>query len=244
MHRKKHGELGRIESEQSENRLDEKPLTLFGKVEDILVKLFWPRFEELPVALMAISVILVVLFTAEVQAEILKSLSQDDSWKLIVFALVVVYTLLCSVYHVFVIQKKTNNEKRAMVRFAAYCCGLTGVVGGMKSLASGETDVLNLAIVFVNLWQGGVLLMLAHFEVVDESNMSDQESTLAGSVANIGVVVIFFFLLKEGLGMHWFEVFSLLVAYAATFSSPVADVIECLLNWMFATSSVRTHSED
>ncbi|EKD83823.1 MAG: hypothetical protein ACD_39C00426G0002 [uncultured bacterium] len=239
--RKKHKELSEIESE---NRLDDKPLTLFGKVEDILVKLFWPEFEELPVALMAISVILVILFTAEVQKEILRSLNQDDSWKLMIFGLIVAYTLLRSVYHLFVIQKKTNYEKRAMVRFAAYCCGFAGVVGGLKSLATGEAYVLNLAMVFVNLLQGGVLLLLAHFEVVDESNMSDEESPLAGSVANIGVVIILFFLLKEGLGMHWFEVFSILVAYAATFASPVADIVERLLDWMFATSSVRTQNEE
>ena len=222
-HIKKDSKLGSSWSEQSANR----------QAENILFKLFWPEFGELPVALMAFSVFLVVLFTAEVQDEILKMLNQNGSWKLIIFGLIMTYTLLRSIYHVFVTSKKTRDEKKAMVSFAAYCCGITGVVGGLESLASGKADISNLAMVFVNLLQGGVLLLLARFEVLDESNMSDKESPLAGSVANIAVVIFLFFLLKEGAGMHWFDVFSILVAYAATFSSPVADAIERFLDWMF-----------
>ncbi|MEW6708846.1 MAG: hypothetical protein AB1403_03405 [Candidatus Riflebacteria bacterium] len=195
-----------------------------------LLRFFWPEFEELPVALISFSMVLLIAFNSGTQRKILQMLTGEKPWAMALLLMGVGYMMWRTLFHVFSRQEKTKGEKKAMVGFAAACCGMTGILGGMRALTSYGVGQFAAFIALLNVTQGMVLSLLLRLEYLDENSFSDRDTPLAGALVNFFIVAALFAWLQLGTTTHWFEIFSLLLAYAMTFASPLSDLIELMLN--------------
>ncbi|MFZ5950646.1 MAG: hypothetical protein ACOYXC_08070 [Candidatus Rifleibacteriota bacterium] len=195
-----------------------------------LLRFFWPEFEELPVALISFSMVLLMAFNSGTQKKIQQMFTGEKPWLIALILIGLVHMIWRTLFHVFSRKEKTRGEKKAMVGFAAACCGMTGILGGMRVLSSSGVGEFAALIAVLNVTQGMVLSFLLRFEYLDENSFSDRDTPLAGALVNFFIIAVLFAWLQLATETHWFEIFSLLLAYSMTFASPLSDLIELMFN--------------
>ncbi len=193
---------------------------------------FWPEFEELPVGLMGYSLILLLIFDPGFQQIISDSLNHEKGLAALLMYVLILWVILKSIYHVFSDSSKSIEDKKSMVGFAAFCCGVTGIVGGGRlTIMGGEGSWLQILGLY-NVLQGMVLAFLMKFEMINENSFSDRETPFWGAITAFLAITTLFLFLRFQVQLHWIDNFSVLVAFAMTFASPLCDLIYFRPDWL------------
>jgi hypothetical protein len=137
--------------------------------------------------------------------------------------MLIIFMICHSLYHVFSNTGKTASDKNMLVFLAAVCCIATGLFGGFR-LMQIDAALIQIFGLF-NLIQGIVLAILFRLEYLDEKSFSDRDTPFWGATVNFFMVFTMFSIFKFTLYLHWIDYFSILVAYAMNFSSPVCDML-------------------
>lgn len=196
-----------------------------GSPDHWILRQFWPEFEELPVGLMSYSLILLTILDSGFQAELLSLLYSTKAWLYFLFYLMICLIILKSLYHVFSNDPKNREEKKGLIGFAAFCCIFAGILGGARLYMNGQEGGWLQILGLYNILQGLTLGVLVRFEIIDESSFSDRETPFWGAIANFLAVTTLFLFLKFWHNFYWIDNFSILVAYAMTFASPLCDLM-------------------
>lgn len=183
----------------------------------------WPEFAELPVGLMAFTLIVMVLLESNLQTLILDALYSGAGGLFGIFLLNLVVAIAHALYHVFSHKRKSDEEKRAMVGFAAICCITSGILGGYR-LYLEQSSLIQLFGIW-NVVQGMAIALLFHAKAINATSIPDEEAPLAGTIANFFVIGSLYIILKYGCGLHYIDNFSICVAYAMSLSSTVCGYI-------------------
>jgi mannose-6-phosphate isomerase-like protein (cupin superfamily) len=200
--------------------------------ESWFLRQFWPEFEELPVGLMGYSLILLFIFDPAFQQAISDSMNHDKAIYALITYLLVFWVILKSIFHVFSDRSKSIQDKKAMVGFAAFCCGATGIVGGARLTMIGSEGSWLHVLGLYNVLQGLFLALLIKFELIDENSFSDRETPFWGALTAFLAITTLFLFLRFQAEMHWIDNFSILVAFAMTFASPLCDLIYYRPKWL------------
>lgn len=189
-----------------------------SKIESLIRWFFQPEFEELPVGLMAVTVVLTIAAEKDIQNFIWNGIDGEHA-VLFVFGLFVIVTgVMIAIFHLFSDAEKSREEKRQMLVIASVCCIFSGVVGGYYLYAAGgQASVMRL----FGAWNGIQGLFLAVFlclKEVDESAVADANAETREVVAGLLTVVGVFALLKYYFKLHWVDTFSVCIAVSMNFS--------------------------
>jgi hypothetical protein len=188
-----------------------------------LAQQLWPEFEELPVGLMAFTMLIMVLLETDLQNLFLAALEIESNLFFLLILLNIVVFGVLSIFHVFSKRQKTDQEKRGMVGFAIFCCIISGVMGGYR-LYLEQSSWLQIFGVW-NVIQGLAAALLFHAKAINENSLSDENAPLAGTIANFVLVGTLYIFLKFGFNLHYIDSFSICVAYAMSLSSAVCAYI-------------------
>lgn len=181
----------------------------------------WPDFEELPIGLMAFTILLMALLEPDLRILVDEGISGSAGllWIGGLFNVMIFGSL--ALFHVFSGSKKTKKEKRGMVALAAFCCIVSGLLGGYR-LYLEQSSLVQLFGVW-NIVQGLAVALLLAIKAINESSLTAKETPLTGAIANFVIIAALYVVLKYGLAMHYLDNFSICVAYAMTFSSAVCN---------------------
>lgn len=185
--------------------------------------LFFPSFNELSVGLMAYLITITLIHQPDCRYFI-ADLGNDKPAALIIIVLIYVRMVMLSIYHVFSDAPKDNSTRRQLAILAAACCMFGGMLGGYRLVAYGPNSLIQLFGGW-NMLQGVVLSVLLKFEYITEKSCSERDTPFRGAIFNFGVITLLYFLLNSVLGLHVIDVFSICIAYAASFSTFVCDQI-------------------
>ncbi|MBU1109540.1 MAG: hypothetical protein KKB51_22855 [Candidatus Riflebacteria bacterium] len=201
----------------------ELPTDGVQRPEHWLAKLLWPEFEELPVGLMSITLILMLALEKDLQMFVMETLAGSFSPLLVILFFNLIAFGILALYHVFSKAPKSDLEKRGMIGFAVVCCATSGLLGGYR-LYLEQSSWLQLFGIW-NVLQGVSLVILFQTKALNEKSMSDQNAPLAGTIANFILVGSLYVILKYGFNLHYIDNFSICVAYAMSVSLWVCDYI-------------------
>ena len=185
--------------------------------------LFFPSFNELSVGLMSYLIALTLVFLPGFWPFI-TAFWNDELIALLVIVILYIRMATMSVYHVFTDAPKDTATKKQLAVFAATCCMFGGVLGGYRLFVYGPNSILQLFGVW-NILQGIVLSVLLKFEYIDEKSCSDRDTPFLGAIFNFGIITLLYFVLTNIIGLHPIDVFSICIAYAASFSTFICDQI-------------------
>lgn len=150
-----------------------------------------------------------------------QSLSKDDM-NVIGLTAVFLAGLVLSIYHAFTSRRKTSAEKLLMLYFAVVLNASIGIMAGSRNLEDSRGWLIIFPI--LNIVNGALLLFLLRAQVINEDNVSDENTSL-GQVAISGTVIIILFAVCHYLfNLMWTETFSICVVYSTNLNRGVQTV--------------------
>ncbi len=186
-------------------------------VEMVIRWLFQPEFAELPVGLMALTVVLTIAAEKDIQSFIWNGIDGKDALYFVFGLFAIVSGVITAIFHLFSNAEKSREEKRQMLAIASVCCIFSGVVGGYYLYAAGgQASVMRL----FGAWNGIQGLLLAGFlwmKMIDETSITDANAETGEVVAGLLTVIAVFALLKYYFELHWVDTFSICVAVSMNF---------------------------
>jgi len=186
-------------------------------------RLLIPRYDEITLFLMSLSFILIFCTDAEMKSgsRALLSGGKYDPRAYIAFGLFI-SGILFSLYHVFTQRQKTNWEKNAMLFFAVFVNGISGIAAGIH-VFNNTKDILMLFPIW-NIMNGGLLLLMYRVHIINESSIVDNNATtgqvILGSIVVVATLLISRFLLE----LYWATTFSICVSYATNINGTVQNI--------------------
>lgn len=183
---------------------------------------FVPKYNEYSVFFIALSIVLLSCFNAELEKTIITSIKHIVDNAPIAFASVpgLVYLvgvpslfiagLFLSIFHAFSRRHKTKTEKIIILFFTLSITGIAGIIAGMQVLNNGNGSlivfpVLNILTSIFNLYLIGF---------ADEKMMDDSDASLPEIFLGSLVIIVAFLICEYKLGLHWSMTFSICVSFA------------------------------
>ena len=129
--------------------------------------------------------------------------------------------VLFSLYHVFTPRQKSDWEKTAMLFFAVIVNGISGIAAGMHMLNDSK-GILMLFPIW-NIINGGFLLLMYRFDIIDESSIVDDNATSLQVILGSTIVVAALLVSRLFFELYWATTFSICVSYATNINGTVQD---------------------
>ena len=184
-----------------------------------LKRWFVPQYDELALFLMTLACVLLAIFDPAFRAALALPLQQPFDWRSYFLFVCVAAGMLLSVYFAFSSRPKNRFVKFCMLIFALVANGGSGIAAGLHMLVNAK----GLLLVFPlwNIITGCLLFVLARYDVIDETCVTDEKTTLAQVGFSSLVLVITFAVCKFWCGLYWAEVLSICVVYACNLNALV-----------------------
>lgn len=146
--------------------------------------------------------------------------------RIIFSVLFILIGIALSIYHIFSQRPKSKFEKSFMLMFAVIANGAAGMIGGayLYEQSSGYLQIFP----FLNIISGFTLFVLWRFEYLNESHVSDRDSSRAEIYISLISVFVLLILLHRVYQLHWAIIFSMCVFYATSINSLVINVV-CII---------------
>ena len=192
-------------------------------------RLLVPRYDELSLYLMSLSFLLTFLADARMRTTVFSEFAGNfDPRYFPLYALLFLFLagLAFSIYHVFSSQKKTPEQKEAMLYFAVIINGLAGILAGAH-MFEGSPGILILFPIW-NILNSLVLLGLYWLRIVNEESISDNNTPLVDVITGSMAVAALYGLCRL-LDLYWAFTFSICVAYATSLSATFHRLL--LVRW-------------
>lgn len=145
----------------------------------------------------------------------------------IILAAVFLAGLMLSIYHAFASRQKTSFEKLLMLYFAVILNASIGIMAGSRNLEDARGWLMIFPI--LNIVNGALLLILLRTRVMNEDNISDENTSL-GQVALSGAAIVILFAFCHYLfNLLWTQTFSVCVVYSTNLNRGVQTVFARLM---------------
>lgn len=187
-------------------------------VESVICWLFQPEFEELPVGLMAVTVVFTIAAEKDIQNFIWNGIDGKHALLFVIGLFVIISGAITAIFHLFSTAEKKREDKKLMLMIAAFCCIFSGVVGGYYLYAAGEKTSVMRLIGAWNGFQGLILAVFLHLKEVDENSVTDTNAESREVVTGLLTVAAVFALLKYYFELHWVDTFSVCIAVSMNIS--------------------------
>jgi hypothetical protein len=190
------------------------------KIKENLPDWLIPRFDELSLFLMSISLLL-LLGDVEFRNDAYnlaknKSILKTTLW-------VYLFGFGLALTHVFLSRRKSEFEKTALICFAMSTNIMCGLIGGLKALQ----DSFGIEKIFPiwNITCAIILLILWRLDLIDKENIPNENTTLPELFTGLTALGIIFILSALYFQEHWTTTYSACVIYATTISKLVQRFI-------------------
>lgn len=182
------------------------------RVARMLLSPLLPQYDDLTLFALSLAFLLLGLIDAKLRQDLAAAYAWQSGGRLPVLVLVAAFGMVCSLINVFLHREKSDFEKRAMLLFAVFVTAGTGIYAGWLMLRHRRGWLL----VFPawNIFNGGLLLALARFGVIDTDCITDEEATFAQVLVTAVAVPILLTVCYYLFELHWAVTFSVTVAYA------------------------------
>ncbi len=198
------------------------PHTVNTDPRNAVTRLFIPRYDEMALFLMSLAFVLVFFTNGDLRSKAHQLIVEDKFDPRIYIALgLFVAGILFSLYHAFTMRQKSDGEKVAMLFFAVFVNGFSGIEAGTHMLE--DSHGILLVFPLWNIINGGLLLLLYRFHVIDESSIVDDNVTLLQIVLGSVVVVAALVVCRFYFEMYWAITFSICVSYATNINGIVLE---------------------
>ncbi len=150
-----------------------------------------------------------------------QSLSKEDV-NVIILASFFLAGLILSIYHAFTSRKKTYFEKFLMLFFAVVLNASIGIVAGSRELE----NVHGWLVIFpvINIVNGALLLILLRTRVINDDNISDENTSLSQVSLSGSMIIILFVVCHYLFDFFWMQTFSICVVYSTNINRGVQTV--------------------
>lgn len=203
---------------------------------DPVVRLLFPRYNELALFLMSISFILVFFAYDKLQITLEKFFVDHFDLRWCLLLVILALGILFSLYHVFTERRKEDFEKYIMLVFAVFVNAFSGIAAGIHILTRAfdalqeDASVIQLAPAIIlmlfplwNITNGVWLLIMLRLHIIDEQNITDENATLFQVLFGSMILLLVFFFCHTIFELHWTLTFSICVGCAASVSGIVQD---------------------
>jgi len=182
-----------------------------------------PSYDEISMFLMSVTVVLVGVCSANVRAYLRSFMSSVPALAFIgLYALMYVFGLVLSGYHIFSSREKGDTEKYLMLFFAVITNGVSGLVGAVYVLR--HSMILFAVFPILNIVSGGVLILMLWVDTIDRDCIDDRDGTplqaLVGLIAEVALFAVCTLVFK----LNWAVTFSICIAYATNVNHIVQGV--------------------
>ncbi len=221
---------------------------MFNKIEKSFLKRIWlaiqnyfvPGYTETEVFLMAISLVLLSLFNADLKLWIqvtISSINNTDSDRVVQYVLgaggLFISGLILSIFHAFSSKRKSETVKTIILVFALGISGVAGIIASMRIIKY----YYGLFLVFpvLNIFSSIILLYLIGF--ASGSMMDDGDAPKRDLFIGSVVVITTFLLCNFWFDFHWSITFSICVAYAMNINELLCNLIQIVAKKRIASDA-------
>ncbi len=180
-----------------------------------------PRFDDLTLFALGLTFVLLWLVNADLRRDLVKVFSWDFPGDLTALLALAVVGMGVSLINVFWRREKSDFERFAMLIFAVLVTAGTGVYSGwiMRQDAKGWLMVFPAW----NILNGGLLLLLFRFGVVDTDCIIDRKATFAQVIVTVISATVLLLVCQCYFELHWSVTFSIAVAYTMSLHNALRD---------------------
>ncbi len=184
---------------------------LFDKIKRLFHRLFIPKYTEIGLFLMSLTVFLLLIFSSSFRERIYYLFSVGGlSFTLV--ALSMSFGMFLSIYHVVVKRLITKEDKKTMVCFAVLLEGGVGIEAGLYVLR--YTSGFWMIFPILNIISAVFLLMLFRMDVIKEDSLLDKQAKKTEVIFGAVFTILIFFFSHYVLKNYWAITFSICTAYA------------------------------
>jgi hypothetical protein len=176
--------------------------------------------------MMSLSFLLVLFFSQSMRKGLFKFLNEPGE-SARNFALLLFFGggLLLAVYHVFVERGKSIAEKYAMLFFAVASNAVSGIFASLYILKqSSDSPSIFLLLSIWNIINCILLVISFRFGIINESNISDEDTTRFEVLFGFLITVVIFIVCRFVFKLYWAITFSICVIYATSFGDALGSV--------------------
>ena len=181
---------------------------------------FVPRFTPLALFLMSAAFLLLFFLNPDMNAFAYRHLIEDFDPRLYPFYTVVllfIAGITFSLFHVFVKEEKSENEKAALLYFAVMVSGLSGLLAGARLLTTSHGFLALFPL--WNIVNSLFLLLLYWMQQLDETVLiAGRPAPRQVLVGGLTVLAVFL-VCQYAFHYHWTLTFSVCVCYATNVNS-------------------------
>jgi len=182
-----------------------------------------PSYDEISMFLMSVTVVLVGVCSANVRAYLRSFMSSVPALAFIgLYALMYVFGLVLSGYHIFCFKDTAATEKYLMLFFAVITNGVSGLVGAVYVLR--HSMILFAVFPILNIVSGGVLILMLWVDTIDRDCIDERDGTPLQALVGLVVEVALFAVCTLVFKLNWAVTFSICIAYATNVNHIVQGV--------------------
>jgi len=181
-----------------------------------------PRYDDLTLFSLGLTFVLLWSINGDLRRDLVKAFSSDFPGELTALLALAVIGLGISLLNVFWRRDKSEFERLALLIFAVLVTAGTGVYSGWIMLQGTRGWLL----VFPawNLLNGGLLLLLFRFGIVDTDCIIDKKATFAQVIVTVISATVLLLVCQCYFELHWSLTFSIAVAYTMSLHNTLRDL--------------------
>ena len=211
-------------------------MKLLSKVWRGIKDFFVPKYNELSVFCIALSIVLLSCFNAELENTIITTIKYIVDNTVIATVPGILYLILVpclftaglilSLFHAFFRIHKSKFEKTIILFFALSITGIVGIIAGRQALNNCNQSL----IVFpaLNILTGILNLYLIGF--ADDKMMDDSDASLPEIFLGSFIIIVAFLICEYKLELHWSMTFSICITYAMNINGFLARLLTKKIN--------------
>jgi len=175
-----------------------------------------PKYNEASLFIMAISFSILLATDTDLQRQVLSIFDIKDPRDYLL-ALFIGAGIALSIFHMFSHRKKSDLEKSFMLLFAVSVNCAAGIIGGgyLYEQSEGYLSIFPV----LNIINGVTLFILWRYDIVNESHVTDVNSSRIEIFISIIAVLTLFIILQRIYELYWAVIFSMCVFYATSINT-------------------------
>ena len=181
-----------------------------------------PKYDEASLFIMAVSFLILLVTDQDLQRQVSSTFSIKDPRDYLL-ALFIAAGIGLSLFHMFSHRDKSKLEKSFMLLFAVSVNCAAGIIGGGYLYEQSEGYLTIFPI--LNIINGVTLFVLWRNDIVNESHVSDANSSRIEVFISIIAVLILFIILQRIYELYWAVIFSMCVFYATSINTLILSII-------------------
>jgi len=192
--------------------------------------LFVPTYDKLSLFLMAITFVILAIINPTVLKDIFK-LIKINLGNNVTGAYTIIWLPMClfgmglSLCYIFISKEAKDNDKKAMVTFAALANAVTSGFASYHLLKFGKTSGLLMIFPIWNLINAVLLIMMLRLKIINRNCIVERDISFLRVVFSLVTSIIILLLCECIFKMHWAITLSICMIYTTSFDRAIQNTL-------------------